>query len=81
MVQALAHRGTSYDVISKLHRFGGIEFCISSGRAGIEMGHIHGNHIADLPFPLQIRNELINSGRVSHHHIVPQSGWVSYWIR
>jgi len=62
MVQALAHRGTSYDVISKLHRFGGIEFCISSGRAGIEMGHIHGNHIADLPFPLQIRNELINSG-------------------
>jgi hypothetical protein len=72
------------DVTSDLHRFGGIEFCITSGRAGsrgIEMGHIHGNRLADLPFPMQIRNELINSGRVSPHHIMPQSGWVSYWIR
>jgi hypothetical protein len=26
------------------------------------------------------RNELVNSGRVSPHHVLPQSGWVSYWI-
>jgi hypothetical protein len=29
---------------------------------------------------MKIRNELVNSGRVSPHHVLPQSGWVSYWI-
>jgi hypothetical protein len=28
---------------------------------------------------MKIRNELVNSGRVSPHHVLPQSGWVSYW--
>jgi hypothetical protein len=63
----------SPDVTSEPHRFGDVEFCITSGRSGsraIEMGHIHGNHLADLPFPMQIRNELINSGRVSPDHII-----------
>ena len=45
------------------------------------MGHIHGDRLADLPFPMSMRNELVNSGRVTTHHILPQSGWVSYWIR
>ena len=44
------------------------------------MGHIHGERLVDLPFPMKIRNELVNSGRVSPHHVLPQSGWVSYWI-
>jgi hypothetical protein len=43
-------------------------------------GHIHGDRVADLPFPMDIKNELVNSGRVSPHHFLPQSGWVSYWI-
>ena len=58
-------------VTSGVHRFGGIEF-----RIGIrEMGHVHGDKLADLPFPMQIRNKLIESGRASPHHILPQSGW------
>ena len=24
---------------------------------------------------------LVNSARVSAHHFLPQSGWVSYWIK
>jgi hypothetical protein len=44
------------------------------------MGHIHGERLADLPFPMSTRNELVNSGRVSPHHVMPQSGWVGYWI-
>ena len=36
---------------------------------------------ADLPFPMDIRNKLVHSGRVSAHHFLPQSGWVSYWIK
>ena len=58
------------------HRFGGLEFRLHER----EMGHIHEDHLADLPFPMKIRNELVNSGRVSPHHILPQSGWISYWI-
>lgn len=65
------------DVTSELHRFGGIEFRINKR----EMGHIHGNRLADLPFPMKIRDELVNSRRVSAHHILPKSGWVSYWIK
>ncbi|HKG89856.1 MAG TPA: luciferase family protein [Nitrososphaeraceae archaeon] len=64
-------------VTAEAHRFGGIEFCLSKR----EMGHIHGDRLADLPFPMSMRNELVNSGRVRTHHVLPQSGWVSYWIR
>lgn len=63
-------------VTAETHRFGGIEFRLNR----TEMGHIHGERLADLPFPMEIRNELVNSGRVSPHHVLPQSGWVSYWI-
>jgi hypothetical protein len=59
------------------HRFGGTEFRVGKR----EMGHIHGDKLADLPFPMQVRNELIKSGRASPHHVLPESGWVSKWIR
>jgi hypothetical protein len=59
------------------HRFGGSEFCIGKR----EMGHIHGDKLADLPFPMQLRNQLIESGSALPHHILPESGWVSKWIR
>ena len=45
------------------------------------MGHIHGDTLADPPFPMQIRNQLIESGRVSPNYVVPESGWVTKWIR
>lgn len=64
-------------VTSKLHRFGGLEFRINER----ELGHVHGDRLADLPFPMDVRNDLVNSGRVSPHHILPQSGWVSCWIK
>ena len=64
------------NVTAKPHRFGGTEFRLDKR----EMGHIHGERLADLPFPMKIRNELVNSGRASPHHVLPQSGWVSYWI-
>jgi|RhiMethySRZTD1v2_1073278.scaffolds.fasta_scaffold00635_50 hypothetical protein len=63
-------------VTAKQHRFGGIEFLLNKR----EMGHIHGDRLADLPFPKKTRDELVNSGRASPHHVMPQSGWVSYWI-
>jgi len=59
------------------HRFGGIEFRV--GRR--ELGHLHGNRLADLPFPVRVRERLVAEGKAQLHHILPASGWVSYVIR
>jgi Family of unknown function (DUF5519) len=59
------------------HRFGGVE--LKLGRR--ELGHVHGNRLADLPFPLLIREQLVAAGKAEPHHIFPESGWVSYYMR
>src|SRR5262249_21535412 len=59
------------------HRFGGTEF--RHGRR--ELGHLHGDRLADLPFPLLVRDELVAAHRAEPHHIHPESGRVSYFIR
>lgn len=64
------------NVTAEQHKFGGIEFRINKR----EMGHIHGDRLADLPFPMKTRDDLVNSDRASPHQVMPQSGWVSYWI-
>ena len=64
-------------VTAEPHRFGGLEFRLNKR----ELGHIHGDRVADLPFSMDVRNMLVNSARVSAHHFLPQSGWVSYWIK
>jgi len=58
------------------HRFGGIEYRF--GRK--EMGHVHGDRLADLPFPRKLHDELIAGGRAQPHHVLPETGWVSCWI-
>jgi Luciferase len=55
------------------HRFGGVEFRV--GRR--ELGHLHGDRIADLPLPRRVRDDLIASGRARPHHVLPDSGWVT----
>lgn len=65
------------DVTAGRHRFGGRAFRVGK----IEIGHLHGGHVADLPFPRAIRDELVSSGKVSPHHHLPDSGWVSFHIR
>jgi hypothetical protein len=59
------------------HRFGGTEFRLGK----VELGHLHGDRLADLPFPKRIRDELVAAGRASVHHILPETGWVSFYIR
>jgi hypothetical protein len=36
--------------------------------------------MADLPFPVRIRKQLVAEGRASLHHVHPESGWVSVHI-
>ena len=65
------------NVTAHPHRFGGVEFQVNQH----EIGHLHGDHLADLPFPMRVRRELVADGRASPHHILPDTGWVSYYIR
>ena len=64
-------------VTSNPYQFGGIEFRINKR----DMGHIHGEKLADLPFPIEIRKEIIASGKALPHIIYPESMWVSYIIQ
>jgi len=59
------------------HRFGGVEFRV--GRR--ELGHLHGSRLADLPFPVRIREQLVATGRAEPHHILPDTGWITFRIR
>jgi hypothetical protein len=65
--------GSWEGVTSHPHRFGGVEFRV--GRR--ELGHLHGDRLADLPFPKRVAEELIADGRARPHHVLPDSGWVS----
>lgn len=62
---------------SRPHRFGGVEFRVN----GHEIGHLHGDRLADLPFPRRVREELVSEGKAQTHHVLPETGWVSYRIR
>jgi hypothetical protein len=58
------------------HRFGGVEY--RYGRK--EMGHVHGDRLADLPLPRTLHDEVIAAGLAQPHHVLPDTGWVSCWM-
>jgi hypothetical protein len=58
------------------HRFGGIEYLYGKK----EMGHVHGDRLADLPVPRRMHDDLIAAGRAQPHHVLPETGWISIWI-
>jgi hypothetical protein len=63
-------------VTTHSHRFGGVEFRLGKR----ELGHLHGDRLADIPFPKRVRDELIAADRARPHHVLPDSGWISRWI-
>jgi Family of unknown function (DUF5519) len=65
------------DVTSHPHRFGGTEYRL--GRR--EIGHVHGDHLVDIPFTVKLREELVAAGKAERHHVLPESGWVSIFLR
>ena len=58
------------------HRFGGQEFRLGKR----ELGHIHGDALVDIPFPKEVRNEIVAAGEAEPHHILPNSGWISLFL-
>jgi hypothetical protein len=59
------------------HRFGGTAFMLGKR----ELGHIHSDHLVDIPFPKPVRDELVSTGQAEPHHILPNSGWISFFLR
>ena len=53
-----------------------IEFRVN----GHELRHSHGERQADLPFPVRGREELVASRRALPHHILPETGWLRYYL-
>lgn len=65
------------DTSAAPHRFGGVEYLF--GRR--EIGHIHGDHLVDIPFPTKVRHEVVAAGLAEPHHLLKDSGWVSLYVR
>jgi hypothetical protein len=45
-----------------------------------EIGHLHGERLADIPVPIRIREQLVAAGKASLHYLHPKTGWISYYI-
>jgi hypothetical protein len=73
-VTAQPHR---FPGIVRQDRGGGVEYGIGKR----EIGHIHGDHLVDIPFPKKVRDEIVAAGRAQPHHILPETGWVSFYLR
>jgi Luciferase len=69
--------GTWPGVSVRSHGSGFLEFRL----ARRELGHLHGDRLADLPFPVRVREQLVAEGKATLHHAHPESGWVSFYIR
>jgi hypothetical protein len=69
----IADEVTSWDGVTlERQGSGGIEFRL--GRR--ELGHLHGDRLADLPYPKRIAAMLIETGRAEPHRFA-RGGWVS----
>lgn len=63
-------------ITTQVGGFGETEFYVS----GRMIGHVHGDHQADIPFPRKIRDQLVAEGRTGPHHVHPDSGWTTRYI-
>lgn len=68
---------TWYGVVAQAHQFGGVEFVLGK----VEVGHVHvDSGLVDIPFTRRTREALVGTGAAELHHILPESGWISYWM-
>lgn len=61
------------DVTAHDHQFGGVAFRLGKR----QLGHLHGDRIADIPLKRALRDDLVAAGRARIHRWQPDSGWVT----
>jgi hypothetical protein len=59
------------------HRFGGTEFTLGPR----EIGHVHQWGMLDIPYRRALRDALVAEGATGDHHLLPESGWTTFYIR
>lgn len=75
--QQISQAVLAWDGVSAApHRFGGMEFALGAR----EIGHIHGDRMLDIPFPKKVRDQLVAAGLAQPHHLLADSGWISFYI-
>ena len=48
----------------------------------MEIGHIHNyNGMVDIPFTVKVREVLVKEGLADYHHLLKDSGWITYFVR
>lgn len=74
LIEALTHwEGISVEP----HRFGGREFKLGK----VEIGHVHRGGMLDIPYTVALRAQLIIEGKTGPHHLLPDTGWTSFYLR
>jgi hypothetical protein len=63
-------------VTAHRHRSGGTEYRLHRR----ELGHVHGDRLVDIPFPKKVRDEIVADGRADPHHVLSDSGWISFYL-
>ena len=64
-------------VSAEPHRFGGRGFRLGK----LEVGHMHDDGAVEIPFPRVLRDELLKEGLAEQHRYVPDSGWITFYVR
>lgn len=64
-------------VTTKYHKYGGIEFLLNNK----EICHMHGDGLIDIRLSKKWRDHYVKQNLVEKHHILEESGWVSYQIK
>ena len=87
----LLYRNCMESVVQQIHRevgsWPGVE--AQAYRGGMiffhvgrrEIGHLHGSRMADLPFPVRIREKLVAEGKADLHYLHPTTGWLTYYFQ
>ena len=71
--EVLSWEGTS----SSMHKYGGLQFNVK----GAEFGHLHSNGLMDVLYSKKQKQQLMEEGRISAHHLFSQTGWISFLIK
>lgn len=78
VVSELSNRISQWENVETApHRFGGIEFRMGT----TEIGHVHVGGVVDILFSRAIRDQLVAEQRAKQHHILPNTGWISFSVR
>jgi hypothetical protein len=64
------------DIKLSLHRYGGIQFNYGTK----ELGHLHSNGLLDILTSKATKSIYLSKGIATNHHVMPQSGWISFYI-